>query len=264
MQRDARFRCSQILAATESRKRSSVHPLNRSGRLADLLGPQPFKTPVQLQRMAYDSRNGYCNQFWGELRHAYRICQSIENRTKFRHADGRPHGGRGGARYIFADKQSGATWDRRELQAAQSHLRQGDTLVVWKLDRLGRTVLQSVQFLAELHKAGVEFRSLTEGIDTNTPMGKFYFVLASALAELERDRLIERTNAGLKAARARGRTGGRKRALEADREAHALELLADGKRSQADVARLMGVSRPTITRIVQRASGSTVLAEAAD
>ena len=169
-----------------------------------------------------------------------------------------------GCQKIFADKQSGARWDRVELQAARSHLRAGDTLVVWKLDRLGRTVLQSVQFLNELHKAEVEFRSLTEGIDTNTPMGKFYFVMASALAELERDRIIERTNCGLKAAAARGRKGGRKRVLEPDREAHALELLADGKRSMAEVARLLKVSRPTISRIVDRAGQVAPMAEAAD
>jgi DNA invertase Pin-like site-specific DNA recombinase len=88
-------------------------------------------------------------------------------------------------RRIFTDKQSGAKWDRRGLDAALSHLREGDTLVVWKMDRLGRTVLQSVQFLNSLHKERIEFRSLTEGIDTNTPMGKFYFHMAAALAELE-------------------------------------------------------------------------------
>lgn len=109
----------------------------------------------------------------------------------------------------------------------------------------------------------VRKRSLTEGIDTNTPMGKFYFVMASALAELERDRIIERTNAGLKAAKARGRKGGRKRALSPDHEAHALDLLADGKWSQADVARLMRVSAPTICRLVERASGLEPMAEAA-
>ena len=94
-------------------------------------------------------------------------------------------------RRIFTDKQSGAKWDRHGLDTAMSHLREGDTLVVWKMDRLGRTVLQSVQFLNSLHKEKIEFRSLTEGIDTNTPMGKFYFHMAAALAELERDKLIE-------------------------------------------------------------------------
>ena len=159
-----------------------------------------------------------------------------------------------GCEKIFADKQSGAKWERAELKAAVSHLRAGDTLVVWKLDRLGRTVLQSVQFLTSLHKEKIEFRSLTEGIDTNTSFGKFYFHMASALAELERDRLIERTNAGLKAAKARGRKGGRKRSLSPDREAHALDLLRQGK-SQADVARLLKVSAPTISRLVERAGG---------
>src|SRR3954469_2295935 len=86
-----------------------------------------------------------------------------------------------GCEKIFADKQSGAKWDRAELQAAMSHLRAGDTLIVWKLDRLGRTVLQSVQFLNQLHKSEVEFRSLTENIDTATPFGKFYFHMAAAL-----------------------------------------------------------------------------------
>jgi DNA invertase Pin-like site-specific DNA recombinase len=166
-------------------------------------------------------------------------------------------------RKIFTDKQSGAKWDRRGLDAALSHLREGDTLVVWKMDRLGRTVLQSVQFLNSLHKEKIEFRSLTEGIDTNTSFGKFYFHMAAALAELERDRLIERTNAGLKAAKARGRKGGRKRALEPDREAHALELLADGKCSQAEVARIMKVSAPTISRLIERVGGSKAMPKAA-
>jgi DNA invertase Pin-like site-specific DNA recombinase len=156
-----------------------------------------------------------------------------------------------GCEKIFADKQSGASWERKELQAARSHLRQGDTLVVWKLDRLGRTVLQSVQFLNELHKAEVEFKSITENIDTTTPMGKFYFHMAAALAELERDRLIERTNAGLKAAKARGRLGGRRRALSSEREEHALELLRGG-RSQTEVAKLMGVNQSTISRVIGR------------
>ena len=169
-----------------------------------------------------------------------------------------------GCEKIFADKQSGAKWDRAELQAARSHLRAGDTLVVWKLDRLGRTVLQSVQFLAELHKAEVEFRSLTEAIDTNTPMGKFYFHMASALAELERDRLIERTNAGLKAAKARGRKGGRKRVLTVDQEAMALDMLRDGKQTMAGVARLLKVSRMTISRLADRAGEAAPIAEAAD
>jgi hypothetical protein len=110
-------------------------------------------------------------------------------------------------------------------------------------------------------KEGVEFRSLSENIDTNTSFGKFYFHMAAALAELERDRLIERTTAGLKAAKARGRRGGRKRALSVEQEALVLDMLRDGTRSQADVAKLMRVSAPTISRLVDRAGK---LAEAAD
>jgi hypothetical protein len=109
--------------------------------------------------------------------------------------------------------------------------------------------------LTSLHKEKIEFRSLTEGIDTNTPMGKFYFHMAAALAELERDRLIERTNAGLAAAKARGRKGGRKRALSAEQEALALDMMKDGSRSMAQVAKLMNVSRSTISRLVERAGG---------
>jgi DNA invertase Pin-like site-specific DNA recombinase len=167
-------------------------------------------------------------------------------------------------RRIFTDKQSGAKWDRRGLDTALSHLREGDTLVVWKMDRLGRTVLQSVQFLNSLHKEKIEFRSLTEGIDTNTPMGKFYFHMAAALAELERDRLIERTTAGLAAAAARGRKGGRKRSLSAEQEALALDMMKDGSRSMAQVAKLMNVSRSTISRLVERAGGEAKVAVAAE
>ena len=168
---------------------------------------------------------------------------------------------------IFTDKQSGAKWDRRGLDTAMSHLREGDTLVVWKMDRLGRTVLQSVQFLNSLHKEKIEFRSLTEGIDTNTPMGKFYFHMAAALAELERGRLIElieRTTAGLAAAAARGRKGGRKRSLSAEQEALALDMMKDGGRSMAQVAKLMNVSRSTISRLVERAGGEAKIAVAAE
>jgi len=136
--------------------------------------------------------------------------------------------------------------------------------VVWKMDRLGRTVLQSVQFLTSLHKEKIEFRSLTEGIDANTPMGKFYFHMAAALAELERDRLIERTNAGLAAAKARGRKGRRKRALSAEQATLALDMMKEGNRSMAQVAKLMNVSRSTISRLVERAGGETKVAVAAE
>jgi DNA invertase Pin-like site-specific DNA recombinase len=158
-----------------------------------------------------------------------------------------------GCEKIFSDKQSGAKWERKELQNAMSHLRAGDTLVVWKLDRLGRSVIQSVKLLSEFAAAKVEFRSLTEDIDTGTPMGKFYFHMAAALAELERDRIIERTRTGLKAARERGRVGGRKPALSAEQQATAIEMLREGGRKMSEVARLLDVSAPTISRVAARA-----------
>ena len=112
-----------------------------------------------------------------------------------------------GVEKTFTDKLSGAKADRKGLADALSHLRKGDVLVVWKLDRLGRGTLQLMILLNELHERGIDFRSLTEGIDTTTSFGRFYFTMAAALAQLERDRLIERTRAGLAAAKARGRTG---------------------------------------------------------
>src|SRR3954467_14119494 len=99
--------------------------------------------------------------------------------------------------HIFTDKLSGAKADRKGLADALSHLRKGDVLVVWKLDRLGRGTLQLMMLLNELHERGVDFKSLTEGIDTTTSFGRFYFTMAAALTQLERDRLIERTRAGL-------------------------------------------------------------------
>jgi DNA invertase Pin-like site-specific DNA recombinase len=123
-----------------------------------------------------------------------------------------------GVEKMFTDKISGAKADRKGLADALAHLRRGDVLVVWKLDRLGRSALQLMMLLNELHERDVEFKSLTEGIDTTTPMGRFYFTMSSALAQLERDRLIERTRASLTAAKARGRTGGRKPKLTSDRD----------------------------------------------
>jgi DNA invertase Pin-like site-specific DNA recombinase len=154
-----------------------------------------------------------------------------------------------GCERIFTDKESGAKRDRKGLTDALSHLRTGDVFTVWKLDRLGRSTLQLMLLLNDLHVRGVEFRSLTEGLDTTTPFGKFLYTLSAALAELERDRLIERTRAGLRAAKVRGRNGGRPRSLTPEQERHALDLLADGSRSITEVARLLKVSRSTISRI---------------
>ena len=151
-----------------------------------------------------------------------------------------------GCERLFVEATSGASIDRPELANALSHCRPGDTLVVWKLDRLGRTVRQFVAFVHELSERGVEFKSLSDSIDTGTPAGRFFFHVMAALAEMERDLIRERTRAGLDAAKARGRQGGRPPKLTADQVAHARKLIET--ESASDVAKSFGVSRSTLYR----------------
>jgi DNA invertase Pin-like site-specific DNA recombinase len=161
-----------------------------------------------------------------------------------------------GVEKTFMDKESGAKADRKGLTDALSHLRKDDVLTVWKLDRLGRSTIQLMMLLNDLHERGVDFKSITEGIDTTTSFGRFFFTMSAALAQLERDRLIERTRAGLVAAKARGRTGGRKPKLTPDQVEMARGLLASGKPPR-DVAKAFNVGRSTLYRYVPGdASGS--------
>ena len=155
-----------------------------------------------------------------------------------------------GCERIFSDKMTGARADRAGLTEAVSHLRPGDTLVVWKLDRLGRTVRQLVEFVAALKERGVEFRSLTDGIDTSTPAGRFFFHMMAALAEMERDLTRERTMAGLAAARKRGRLGGRPPKLSPRQIDHAKRLMSDPETTAGDVASSLGVSRSTLYKAI--------------
>ncbi|HCZ3560526.1 TPA: recombinase family protein, partial [Escherichia coli] len=113
-----------------------------------------------------------------------------------------------GCEQIFEDKMSGNTTQRPGLKRALKKLKPGDTLMVWKLDRLGRSMRHLVALTDELQQQGINFRSLTDNIDTSTPMGRFFFHIMGALAEMERELIVERTRAGLAAARERGRTGG--------------------------------------------------------
>ena len=153
-----------------------------------------------------------------------------------------------GCERVFDDKTSGARDDRPGLAAALSHVRTGDCLVVWKLDRLGRTMKSLIGFVEGLRDRDVDFRSLTEGIDTTTPAGRFFFHVLAALAQMERDLLRERTQAGLEAARARGRKGGRKAKLSPKQVAQAKRLLKDRATTIKDVAEGFGVSRDVIYR----------------
>jgi DNA invertase Pin-like site-specific DNA recombinase len=158
-----------------------------------------------------------------------------------------------GCKRIFADKASATKADRPGLADALSHLRSGDVLVIWKLDRLGRTVKGLVDFVADLQGRGVQFRSLTDGIDTTTPAGRFFFHVMASLAQMERELLAERTRAGVAAARRRGRMGGRKRRMTPGKVESARKLLKDGM-SPRDVAENLGVSIPTLYRWVPASS----------
>jgi DNA invertase Pin-like site-specific DNA recombinase len=153
-----------------------------------------------------------------------------------------------GCERIFEEHASGARDDRPQLAAALSHARAGDTLVVYKLDRLGRSIRSLIDFTNGLRERKVEFRSVSDGIDTSTPAGRFYFHILAALAEMERDLIRERTVAGLVAARARGRVGGRKPRLSDKQVAQARKMLDDPTTTISAVAEKMGVNRATIYR----------------
>ncbi len=154
-----------------------------------------------------------------------------------------------GCERIFTDVASGSKTARPGLTEALDHLRKGDTLVVWRLDRLGRSLAHLIETVGHLAKTHRGFRSLREQIDTTTPGGKLVFHLFGALAEFEREVIRERTKAGLSSARARGRTGGRPRRLDKKQAAMAAALLADRDGSVADICRTLGVSRSTLYRL---------------
>ncbi|NIF46199.1 recombinase family protein [Enterobacter sp. Ap-1006] len=148
-----------------------------------------------------------------------------------------------GCELIFEDKISGKTADRPGLKKVLRTLSEGDTLVVWKLDRLGRSMRHLVSLIEELRTRGINFRSLTDSIDTSTPMGRFFFHVMGALAEMERELIVERTRAGLAAARAEGRIGGRRPKLSATQWAQAGRLIAAGEtRQQVAIIYDVGVS----------------------
>ena len=149
---------------------------------------------------------------------------------------------------LFVDHASGALEERRELARVLDQLRPGDTLVVWKLDRLGRSLRHLIDTVGELQQRQVAFRSLQENLDTTTPTGKLVFHLFGALAEFERDLIRERTLAGLEAARARGRLGGRPVAMTPEKVEIARQMYASRQHTVAVISRTLGVSRASIYR----------------
>ncbi len=151
---------------------------------------------------------------------------------------------------IYEEAASGKNTARPELEQCRKALRAGDTLVVWRLDRLGRSLPDLVQIVSELEQRGVGFESLTEKIETGSASGKLVFHVFAALAEFERGLIRERTQAGLAAARARGRAGGRKPKLDDQQVREIRALLRDPGMQVADVARRYGVSRTTLYKHV--------------
>jgi len=149
---------------------------------------------------------------------------------------------------VFTEKATGAQRDRPQLQAALDYMRDGDTLVIWKLDRLARSLKQLIETVEAISGRGIGLRSLTEAIDTTTSSGKLIFHIFGALAEFERGVIRERTRAGLDAARARGRIGGRPPALSRNDLNAAKALLSDPDITVAEVARRLGVVPSTLYR----------------
>ena len=154
----------------------------------------------------------------------------------------------------FVDKITGSKAERKGLSEALAYLRPGDTFVVWKLDRAGRSLKHLIELLKDLQERNIEFVSITERIDTTTPGGKLIFHLMGALAEFERDLIRERTNAGLAAAKARGHVGGRPRKLKTSgKVALARQMFADQSHSVPEICDTLGISRATLYRYVKEA-----------
>lgn len=151
---------------------------------------------------------------------------------------------------VFEEAASGGRWDRPELARLLDQLRPGDTVVVWKLDRLSRSLKDVLHLMDRIAAAGAGFRSLTEAIDTTTPAGRMMMQMVGAFAEFERAMIRERTGAGLAQARAEGRVGGRRRKLDPAKRREIAESVLSGRRSGAEMARLYDVSEATVSRIV--------------
>ena len=161
-----------------------------------------------------------------------------------------------GCERIFAETASGAKHDRQELAAALAYMRSGDSLVVWKLDRLARSTRQLLETVEDLERRGIGLKILTQNMDTTSAGGRLIFTVFSAIAEFEREIICERTRAGLDAARSRGRKGGRPRSLSDKDLKQARALLSDPEITVEDVARRLGVSPSTLYRYLPAARQS--------
>jgi DNA invertase Pin-like site-specific DNA recombinase len=160
-----------------------------------------------------------------------------------------------GCKMIFQEKVSGSKTDRPELRKIMEQLREDDIIVIWKLDRLGRSLIHLVKLVKEIMDKGAHLKSLNDSIDTSTPQGKLTFHIFAALAEFERDIIRERTIAGLEAARARGRVGGRKKGLSEEAEKKAImaeTLYLKGEKSTLEICKYVGIkSKSTLYRYLR-------------
>ena len=153
---------------------------------------------------------------------------------------------------IFSEKVSGAKNEREQLNAALSHLRKGDTLIVWKLDRLGRTLRKLIELIEEFEEKGIHFKSIEESIDTSSPTGNFFFQIIGAFSQLERSLIVERTRAGLVAARSRGRLGGRPETIKKSIKEVAYREYLEGKKTVNELVQEFGMSRMTFYRYLEK------------
>lgn len=153
-----------------------------------------------------------------------------------------------GCEKIFTETASGSKVDRPQLIAALGYMRSGDTLIVWKLDRLARSTKQLLETVEMLNKRGIGFRCLTQDLDTTTAGGKLIFTIFAAIAEFERELIRERTHAGLVAARARGKAGGRPPVMTAEKIKQARTLANDPDYTVAEICKTIGISRDTYYR----------------
>lgn len=167
---------------------------------------------------------------------------------------------RAGCARLFEEAASGGRWDRPVLQELMRQLRPGDVVVVWKLDRLSRSLKDLLHLMERIEAAGAGFRSLTEAIDTTTPAGLMMMQMVGAFAEFERAMIRERTSAGLAQARAEGRVGGRRRKLGDKQRAEIAESVLSGRKTAAEMARIYNVSQPTVSRIVSERRTAATLA----
>lgn len=158
-----------------------------------------------------------------------------------------------GCEKIYQDRASGKRWDRPEFKMLMEHLRPGDSVVVWKLDRLGRTTKELIELVGKFDEMGVEFVSLNDGIDTTTATGRFFFRIMASFAELERDLASERTKAGLDAARARGRTGGRPKVSD-EAISRALKMYELKEFSIREICDACHISQSTLYKYLREAN----------